>query len=150
MKKRLVLFTLCSLLFLGIPAGAGVMIVSSTPVYDDSEAMAQNLDRAKDRSRPPSVELDCGEGFPLPTCCCFQMLLLVCIIVFLALSSKSAGDRCCEIAFKELRNCCGFRRDIASESWSPLFIYKSLRSCNIIGCFAMVNDGSEIQSFRGI
>lgn len=46
MKKLLILFTLCSLLLWGIPAVAGVMIVSSTPAYDDSEAMAQNLDRA--------------------------------------------------------------------------------------------------------
>lgn len=48
MKKLLILFTLCSLLMWSIPAVAGVMIVSSTPVYDDSEAMAQNLDRAID------------------------------------------------------------------------------------------------------
>lgn len=46
MKKLLILFSLCSLLLWGIPVGAGVMIVSSTPVYDDSEAMTQNLDRA--------------------------------------------------------------------------------------------------------
>ncbi len=46
MKKLMVLMTLCTLLLYAIPASAGVMIVSSTPTYDDSEAMAQNLDRA--------------------------------------------------------------------------------------------------------
>lgn len=48
MKKLMVLMTLCALLLHAIPASAGVMIVSNTPTYDDSEAMAQNLDRAID------------------------------------------------------------------------------------------------------
>jgi uncharacterized protein YgiM (DUF1202 family) len=46
MKKLMVLLTICTLLLCVIPASAGVMIVSSTPTYDDSEAMEQNLDLA--------------------------------------------------------------------------------------------------------
>jgi vancomycin resistance protein YoaR len=37
------------MLLCAIPASAGVMIVSSTQTYDDSEAMAQNLDLAIER-----------------------------------------------------------------------------------------------------
>ena len=46
MKKLICLMVLFSLFLCAIPASAGVMIVSSTPTYDDSEAMEQNLDRA--------------------------------------------------------------------------------------------------------
>ena len=46
MKRLLILYALYSLLLYSVPANAGVMIVSSTPVYDNSDAMAQNLDRA--------------------------------------------------------------------------------------------------------
>lgn len=44
--KLMTLLILCALLMCAIPASAGVMIVSSTPTYDNSEAMTQNLDRA--------------------------------------------------------------------------------------------------------
>ena len=46
MKKLICLMVLFSLFLCAIPASAGVMIVTSTPTYDDSEAMEQNLDRA--------------------------------------------------------------------------------------------------------
>ncbi|MEG1513358.1 MAG: VanW family protein [Clostridia bacterium] len=47
MKKVFsLLLPLFLLLFLPLSAYAGVMVVSSTPSYDDSEAMSQNLDRA--------------------------------------------------------------------------------------------------------
>lgn len=47
MKKVFsLLLPLFLMLFLPLSAYAGVMVVSSTPSYDDSEAMSQNLDRA--------------------------------------------------------------------------------------------------------
>lgn len=46
MKKVFPMLLVCVLLLCGTQALAGVMIVSSTPTYDESDAMAQNLDRA--------------------------------------------------------------------------------------------------------
>lgn len=56
MKKILIITLILSMLLCGTQALASVMVITGTPTYDDSEGMAQNLNRAMEALNGTKIE----------------------------------------------------------------------------------------------